>query len=334
MKLLVDSAIPFIKGRFPGDVEVIYLPGNEFTRDNLRDADGLIIRTRTRCNSDLLHGSNVKLIATATIGTDHIDTAWCRNHDIKVKNAPGCNAPGVAQYVLSSLLRTGFDPKTNTLGIIGHGNVGSIVALWAGDMGIRTLISDAPKKEAGFIDVEYLPMEEVLTHSDVVTLHVPFTKTGDFPTYKLIGEKEMWLMKPGAVLINTSRGGVTDEKYLKEFLKSGKIRAITDVWENEPDIDPELLSMSMISTPHIAGYSEEGKMRATRMVLEAVEEILGIPTDRHGLECGDTPEKISSRLITESYNPFKDSEALKCNPENFENLRNGYKYRHEPLYSK
>lgn len=332
MKLIIDKDIPFIRERFEDNVEVIFLPGKEITPDKVKDADGLIVRTRTLCNERLLRDSKIKLVATATIGTDHIDKKWCENNGILVKNAPGCNAPGVAQYVLSSLLKTGFQEK-DTLGIIGCGNVGSIVAEWAKQLGFKVLISDAPRKDAGFMDEQYMPLEEVLRNSDALTLHVPFTKEGKYPTFHLIGEKEIAVMKKGAILFNTSRGGVVDESVLKKFILKGRVKGVLDVWENEPMIDKELVDMVEIATPHIAGYSEEGKKRATRMALEAVKEVLGIPVDFTGLDCvPPSGMSISRDLIEKSYNPIFDSDALRSDPTAFEEVRNNYSYRHEPLF--
>ena len=323
-----------MEDRLPEDIEVMYVPGKDISPEIINDADALVVRTRTRCDESLLKNSKVKLLTTATIGTDHIDIPWCEKHGITVKSAPGCNAPGVAQYVFSSIFRTGFNPNKDILGIIGFGNVGSKVAEWAHEMNIRTLISDAPRESQGLKDIEYLPMEEVLRQADAVTLHVPLTYEGNFPTFHMIGQKELGFMKPGSILVNSSRGGVVDEKSLKPMLKSGKLKAILDVWENEPQIDEELAEMVSIATPHIAGYSSEGKKRATRMVLEALNECLGLPIDLKGLECiPDTSQKITTELILKSYDPFIDSKRLLKNLQKFEELRNEYSYRHEPLFS-
>ena len=334
MKLIVDNAIPFIRDRFPDGIDVTYLPGKEITPDVVKNADALIVRTRTRCDEKLLKGSNVKLVVTATIGTDHIDIPWCEANDIIVKSAPGCNAPGVAQYVFSSLFQAGFNPEKDILGIIGYGNVGSVVADWAGKMGIKTLISDDPRKENGFRDVDYRDMEDVLRNSDAVTLHVPLTKDGKFPTYRLIGNKELEMMKPNAVLVNSSRGGVVDERELKKYLKEKRLKAIVDVWENEPAIDTELARLAAISTPHIAGYSVEGKKRATKMALQAVKDVLDIDINLSGLEClPDNDKEINRETIEKSYNSVKDSKSLLADVSKFEELRTMYNYRHEPLFS-
>lgn len=334
MKIVIDEAIPFIKGRIPEEVETIYVPCQQIVAETVKDADALIVRTRTKCNQSLLEGSKVKLIATATIGTDHIDIPWCEANNIKVTSAPGCNAPGVAQYVLASLFYLGFNPDKDTLGVIGYGNVGSIVTEWAGQLGIKVLINDLPRSEAGLKDVDYLPLEEVLTKSDAVTLHVPLNKTGDHPTFHLLSEKELDVMKKAAILVNSSRGGIVDEKVLKKFLNEQRLRAIVDVWDNEPNIDRELAGLCSIATPHIAGYSAEGKKRATKMVLEALKESFGLEINFSGLECVPNGSfKMTRELIENSYNPYLDHKNFMHNMSNFEKLRNEYDYRHEPLFS-
>lgn len=331
MKIVIDKDIPFIQDRFPAEIETVYVAGAEIDKKLVEDADALIVRTRTKCDEHLLKGTKVKMIVTATIGTDHIDIPWCEVNGITVRSAPGCNAPGVAQYVLSSLFKAGFNPKTDTLGIIGYGNVGSIVADWARQCGIRLLISDAPREEAGYTDVEYVSKDRILKECDAVTLHVPLTSSGHHPTLGLIGEEELGKIKPDALLINSSRGGVVEEKALKEMLLHHRIRAVIDVWENEPDIDYELAKKAFIATPHIAGYSLEGKMRATAMALEAVGEVLGFPVDTKGLECKDPKDfKITRERIENSYNPFTDHSRLLSREKGFEELRNKYSYRNEP----
>ena len=330
-KIVVDSGIPFIRDRFPENTEVVYLPGNEFTPEIVKDADAIIVRTRTKCDKNLLEGSNVRLVSTATIGTDHIDISWCEKNNITVRNAPGCNAPGVAQYVFASLFKTGFNPENQTLGIIGYGNVGHVVADWATQLGIKTLICDPPRNEKGFQDIVYHDLDYVLKNSDAVTIHVPFTKNGKYPTFGLIGKKELEQMKCGAILVNSSRGGVVKEKDLKPFLREGKINTIIDVWEYEPEIDGELVNLASIATPHIAGYSAEGKRRATQMALKGISSILDIPVILDGLDCKNPNEiKISRKLIEDSYDPIKDHRMLASDISRFEKIRDHYQYRHEP----
>lgn len=339
MKIVIDKDIPFIEGRIKG-AEIVDIEDREIRPEVVKDADALLVRTRTKCGALLLQNSQVKLVATGTIGVDHIDREWCETNGITVRNSPGCNAPGVAQYVLSSLLKAGMDPEKDTIGIIGYGNVGRVVAKWAEELGFKVLISDAPRQELGFSDVDYRPMAEVLSKSDAVTLHVPLTKEGKYATYHLIGDKELEMMKPGAVLVNAARGGVVDESFLIPRLRSdGKskpdLRAIIDVWEGEPEINAELADLAFISTQHIAGYSKEGKMRATRMILEALKDVMGVDVDLTGLELPMVPEiTMTADIIANSYNPLEDSEILKSNIESFEKLRNGYNYRHEPGFGR
>lgn len=333
MKIIVDQAIPYIKDRIPDEVETVYMAGNAITEKEVKDAVAMVIRTRTLCNESLLKDSTVKLVATATIGTDHIDIPWCEKNGIMVKSAPGCNAPGVAQYVLSSLMRAGFDRRHHTLGIIGYGNVGSTVADWAKQIGIRVKISDPPRKDSGHTDAEYLEMKELLSTCEALTLHVPLTDSGLYPTNKMIGKEELSMMSRGTILINSSRGGVVDEESLKEKLREGGIKAVVDVWENEPEIDPELVDLAFIATPHIAGYSEEGKKRGTGMALQALEEILGVNVNIKGLECiPPVGRSVTRELIEGSYNPLDDTRKLKSAVSDFEFLRNNYNYRHEPLF--
>ena len=335
MKIVIDKDIPFIEGRLEGDWDVVYCAGGDINHELVKDAEALIVRTRTRCNESLLKDSKVKFIGTATIGTDHIDMTWCKDNGITVSSAPGCNAPGVAQYVFSSLFLSGFDCSRHVLGIIGYGNVGGLVGKWASEMGITTLICDPPRAESGYDDPAYSSMEKVLKESDAITLHVPLTETGKYATRRLIMAKEMETMKKGAILINSSRGGVVDEEALKVRLMNKDLRAITDVWENEPQIDPSLLELSCIATPHIAGYSFEGKKRGTRMVLESLGNFFGFRINIDDLrESEDASSvKITKELIEKSYNPVSDSERLKKAPLSFEKFRNEYNFRHEPAYS-
>ncbi len=348
MKIIIDNKIPFIAGRLEEVADVVYTDPFSFTPELVKDADALIIRTRTRCDSRLLEGSKVSLVATATIGTDQIDLPWCRKRGITVRNAAGCNAPGVAQYVWSALLRDGFDPASQTLGVVGYGNIGTIVADWGRKLGCRILVCDPPRRKAGFNDVEYLPLESVLREADAVTLHTPLTKSGEDATYHLIGERELEMMRPGSTLINAARGGVVDNIAWQNHLAgrrgcqaangaaasgTGAHKAVIDVWEGEPDINRNLLDLALVATPHIAGYSFEGKQRATRMVLEAVEQHFGVRVNKDGLT-GQyvAPEAIASAdIITSSYDPAADTAALRGNPGEFEQLRSNYNYRHEPF---
>ena len=332
MKIIADKNIPFLNGRIP-EADLIQLPAFDIDSDAVKDADALIVRTRTRCDSSLLKDSSVKLIATATIGTDHIDLDWCRKNGISVCNAPGCNAPGVALYVWSNLLRNGFDPHRHTLGVIGCGNVGGIVSQWGERLGAKVLVCDPPRKEKELIDHDYMPLEEVLAQSDAVTLHTPLTYDGNHPTYHLINDDTIRYLKPGAIFVNAARGEVADTDTLIAAIGKGTIgHSIIDTWEGEPRIDLQLLKLADTATTHIAGYSVEGKQRATRMALEAVGEILNTPVDLTSLQGAyEQPDELTERLIISAYDPSEMTKALKSDPNAFETLRNSYPLHKELL---
>ena len=229
----------------------------------VKDADALIIRTRTRCNRELLEGSKVKFIATATIGFDHIDAEYCREADITWTNAPGCNSASVAQYLQSSLilLQTlkGINLPEVTIGIIGVGNVGSKVAKVAQELGMRVLLNDLPREDKegkqGFSSLQTLAEE-----CDILTFHVPLYKEGRYKTCHLADDAFFQSLKRKPVIINTSRGEIIETGALLNALDTGLVSdAIIDVWENEPAINLTLLDKVFLGTPHIAGYSADGK---------------------------------------------------------------------------
>lgn len=329
-KIVVESHIPFIKGLIEPFAQVTYLEPQEFTPQAVADADALVTRTRTRCDSTLLSGSKVQFIGTATIGTDHIDLDYCSTHGITVCNAPGCNAPAVAQYVLSTigtwLKSHGFESAEGlTLGIVGVGHVGSIVARWAAMLGFKVLLNDPPRQQAEQT-VNFVDLKTVAERSDFITLHTPLCREGKFATYHLIDGDFLDNAKRCRLLINAARGPIADNLTLREF--DGDVAI--DCWENEPEIDRLLLAKAFVATPHIAGYSQEGKMRGTAMVVEALNKHFGwcipptLPT---------TPAKgcddVDFMKILESYDPLADTRLLKANAQNFESLRNHYALRHE-----
>ena len=356
MKIVVDNKIPFIKGVLEPYAEVVYLPGKETGAEVVKDADALITRTRTVCNESLLKGSAVKVIATATIGFDHIDTEWCEANGIWWTNAPGCNSWSVKQYVSSVLVslakKHGLKLEDLTLGVVGVGNVGSKVAVAAKALGMKVLLNDPPRarKEGpdGFVD-----LDEIVAKSDIVTLHVPLEKGGEDPTWHLFDAARMAAMRRNQILINSSRGPVVDNAALKQTLKAGGLKgAVLDVWEGEPELDPELVSLLDYSTPHIAGYSSDGKANGTMMSVRAVAGKLGlpltdwcptdIPAPTHGLHKGveaqtfsidaegKTRQEVLSEAILYAYDVAVDSEALRSNLSAFESLRGDYPVRREP----
>ena len=329
MKVLIDRAIPFVQGVLEPFAEVEYLDGNAFTRETVHDADALIIRTRTRCNEALLSESKVQFIATATIGFDHIDLDYCHSHNIAVTTSAGCNARGVLQWVSSVLAllakRDGFRPEERTLGIVGVGNIGKLVKEYAERWGFKTLCSDPQREERE--GVGFLSLEEVLKGADIVTLHTSLNPT----SYHLINEQNISLLRENAVLINASRG----ECVATEATRRNDLIYITDVWENEPDIDSELLAKSLVATPHIAGYSAQGKANASAMAVQALAHHFDLPLKewRPSEVATITPREISWEEMCAEIGDYCDLESesreLRQNPKKFEYLRNNYRYREE-----
>ena len=417
-----------MKGIFENECEVEYYPGSEITPQRVKDADALIVRTRTKCNAQLLEGSKVKVIASATIGTDHIDRAWCQSHNIALFNAPGCNSGGVLQYFLTALFKclstrelwqkfvnctpdagadgaagaadgaaagsvAGVDGTAEgaaaataagdsasesapfTVGVIGVGNVGSKVAAACEGLGFEVLRNDPPKERqqtlaynSGYLRIvdfkDYYSLDYLLENSDVVTLHVPLDET----TRGMADANFFARMKPGAIFINSSRGEVVDEAALLANLH--KLAAVVlDVWVGEPNINMELLQSAFIATPHIAGYSAEGKIKGTQMAVEAIRRYMrdnGL-TASTAASCthsvGATPAASApattagapaatatctipeeqpipvdfrgknideiSQMLERIFPIQEVSESRKANPHTFEEMRNNYNYRHE-----
>ncbi len=311
MRIVIESHIPFIQGKLESaGHSVVYLPPEEITTDAIRNADALIIRTRTRCNATLLDGTAVRHIATATIGTDHIDLDYCRCNQIRVDNAPGCNAPAVAQYVLSTI--AAVRPDAKTIGIVGVGHVGSIVDRWARANGFKTLLCDPP---LGL----NTPLETLAAEADVITFHTPLDSTT-----RHIADAEFFskcAKKP--LIINAARGAIVDTPALVEAIEQGRVTAAIDCWEGEPEISARLLELAAVATPHIAGYSLEGKQRATAMAIRAIDPSIAV-------ELPPVAKAPSLAAIAASYAPLADTAALRANPEAFEALRNTYSFRPEP----
>ncbi len=329
MKAVIDRAIPYIKGVLEPYAEVFYLDGCDFTPEDVADADLLIIRTRTRCDAQLLDGSRVKMIATATIGFDHIDLKYCAAHGIRVVTAAGCNAAGVLQWIAATLAllstKEGWSPCERTLGIVGVGNVGSLVERYARAWGFKVLLCDPPRKEREGGD--FLQLEEVAAKADIITFHTPL----DNSTRHLINDTLIGIIPANSVIINASRGEVAST----EALRNAPQRLCIDVWENEPEIDPTLLDKAFVATPHIAGYSAQGKANASSMVIDAVAEEFSLPLKgwypkevtpcpRTSISWADMCHEIGRYCDIEG-----ETEHLKCHREDFELIRNTYHYREE-----
>lgn len=355
MKIVIDDKIPYIHDAVAGlGVEAVYIAGGDIGPADVRDADALIVRTRTKCDSALLCGSRVSFVATATIGHDHIDSEYMARAGIAWMNCPGCNSSSVAQYLRSVLLllwrEKGIIPAHTTIGVVGMGHVGSKVAAVASAMGMRVLVCDPPCAEKGVVCGygEFMTLEQIGHECDVITFHVPLTREGRHATYHLADRTFFDGLCRRPVIINTSRGEVVDNAALIDALYINKVKdAVIDTWENEPDIDRRLLDMAYIATPHIAGYSADGKVNADNMVLEGLCRHFGLekpdriqppvlPQDvverieKLRLTCGtDNAACVEGDIALTLYNPLNDSANLKNAPHRFEELRGNYPLRRE-----
>ena len=308
-RVVADCNIPFIDTLLGDTVELVRLSPSAIDADAVRDADALLTRTRTRCNASLLDGSHCSLVATATIGTDHIDFDYCRSRGIEVVSAPGCNAPAVAQYVWASILTLlpGRDQSTVTVGVVGVGHVGSIVERWGRSMGYRMLLCDPPRAEREG-DSRFVDLATIARECDVITFHTPHTKTGQYPTYHIAGREFFDSLSRRPVIINSARGPIVDTPALLDAIDKGLVsHTVIDCWEGEPDINPSLLSRADIATPHIAGYSLEGKTRASIAVARAVCRHFGLTYNDAIPAPKDTPQAVTPRQILDSYNPLTDT---------------------------
>ncbi len=340
MKIVADTNIPFLKGVLEPYAEVVYLDGRSINHEAMVDADAIIIRTRTKCNEETLSGTRVQMIASATIGMDHIDLPWCAEHGIDVQNAEGCNAGGVADYVFSALYgitsRRAIKLEGATIGIVGVGNVGKKVEAMARSLGFNVLLCDPPRAQRegqeGFVS-----LEELLEKSTVVTMHVPL----DENTRGMADHAFFEAMQPGAIFINASRGEVVDETALIHARpKLGAL--VLDTWCNEPTPNVNLIELCDIATPHIAGYSYQGKQNGTAQAVQAVARHFGFEelrffrpaTEDENLKPvaidvkGKTQGEIAA-ILQYNYPIFTDDFLFRTNPDSFEKLRSEYNYRRE-----
>ena len=331
MKIVVDDKIPYISETLATLAdEVVYRKGSAIGPEDVHDADALIVRTRTRCDEHLLKDSKVQFVATATIGFDHLDTHWLEQNGIEWTNCPGCNSGSVAQYV-ESALRSLPQPLQKegrlTMGVVGCGHVGSKVCRVGERLGMRVLVNDPPlaslnpSKRRDFVSLETIARE-----ADIITFHVPLDET----TCYLADASFFERLQRKPVIINSSRGGVVDEQALLQALDAGLVsHAVIDTWENEPHISRVLLDKVYIGTPHIAGYSADGKVNADNMVIEALCCHFSLPIPAR-IEPPKLPVGFHySGNPLELYNVMNDSLKLKNNPEQFEEFRGNYPLRRE-----
>jgi erythronate-4-phosphate dehydrogenase len=347
MKIIIDDKIPYINGALEPFAEVLYLPGNLTTADVVRDADALITRTRTICSKEILEGSKVKFIATATIGFDHIDTDYCKTAGIEWINAPGCNAESVNQYVSSALfsysIRKKYALEGKTMGIVGVGQVGSRIAKTCEILGMKVLLNDPPRERAEGSS-QFDSLETIQEQADIISFHVPLNRGGQDNTFHMVSEQFLQNLKRQPIIINTCRGEVFDTESVYRAIKAGDISGlIIDCWENEPELDLDLLSVADYGTPHIAGYSKDGKSNGTKTSVRAISRFFELGIDDWE---PDDVEKPANPIIEQdgnnrSENAFladavlstyqieDDDRALRDQPHLFEQFRGDYPVRRE-----
>ena len=315
MRIIIDKGIPFLEGVFGSGITALHLPPEEITSETVREADALFVRTRTRIDRALLEGSKVRFVATATIGFDHIDQAYCQEAGIHWVSCPGCNAQAVCDYVEEAISSMKSDKTELTVGIVGYGHVGKLVAQMAEKKGYKTLISDPP---LGIGEA----LHTIAPLCDVITFHTPLTHEGKYPTYHLCDANILRICQPNTLIINAARGGVIDEKALCDILTdNGQLSTAIDCWDGEPEINKTLLNMVDMASFHIAGYSIQGKMRASEMCLHAFCEFFSLPILSINKKVvplqGDSEPGWLKRI----------SDQLKAAPEHFEQLRKQYRLR-------
>ncbi len=354
IKIVIDENIPFAQNVFSAFGDIILMPGREMTAADVKQADALLVRSVTQVNADLLEGSAVRFVGTATIGTDHIDLEYLKKRNITFTSAAGSNANSVVEYVLTAILvlaeKFQWQLKGKTLGIIGNGNIGSRLAEKASCLGLSVLLNDPPKqrKEEGG---SYCDLESIL-ESDIITCHVPLTKTGNDSTFHLLNAENLSKLNHHQILINTSRGSVVDNQALKQRClekRSGPL--VLDVWENEPDIDVELLKYVDIGTPHIAGYSMDGKVNGTIMLYDALCDMLQMKKNIHASDLLGRPDPNTIEIDAQNISlqaglcealttiyPIQNDNNKLCEamrdhsaqrPINFDQLRKKYPIRRE-----
>ncbi|MFA5850736.1 MAG: 4-phosphoerythronate dehydrogenase [Bacteroidales bacterium] len=359
IKVVIDDDIPFIKGVLEPYASVVYYKGKNIGQDEVRNADALIIRTRTKCDASLLAGSKIRFIASATIGSDHIDLDYCIRNSITYTNAAGCNAWGVVQYVITALFTVVHAKRLSVagkvVGIIGAGNVGERLARTAENLGFKILRCDPPVKKRiengedmtakGRFSVDrsqltpedFFDLSYVLENADIISLHVPLDKST-----KGFFNKELFSVIPqNTCFINSSRGEVVDEQAIIDY-KEKLLAIVVDVWNNEPNINLKLMDVCDIATPHIAGYSLEGKINATVLVVNAFANFFGFvdlsnytidyPVQeqvRTNINLSDSFENNMYLLLNESFPLFEEDKKLRANPLDFEHIRSAYVYRRE-----
>ncbi len=362
IKTVCCDNMPFVEEAFSTLGDTVLKDGRQISAADVRDADLLATRSTTKVNAELLEGSSIKFVGTATIGTDHIDQDYLEKQGITWMFAAGCNANSVSEYVTSALLslarKHGFSLKGKKMGIVGVGNVGSRVAKKARILGMTTLLNDPPRERdqaEGFdaSDDDFLPLDAVLAESDIITFHVPITKDGQDPTWHMADSSLFKKLKPNCIFINASRGPVVDSEALKATISTKAIaHTVMDTWEGEPGIEQELLDMVDIATPHIAGHSYEGKVMGTVMVYREAcrfldvgaewdyESLLPAPVvPEVSVDCaGRDEEDVLNEIVSAVYDVQDDDRDIRAKnsdmAKHFDSLRKDYRIRREFRFTK
>ncbi len=356
MKTVCCANMPFVEEAFSTLGETVIKDGRRICAEDVRDADILATRSTTKVNADLLEGSTVKFVGTATIGTDHIDADYLDKKGIKWTFAAGCNANSVSEYICAALLRLalrgGFTLEGKTLGIVGVGNVGTKVAEKAPALGLEVLLNDPPRQRAEGGD-HFTSLREITERSDIITFHVPLTKDGPDPTWHLADTAFFQGLKKGCIFINASRGAAVDTDALISAIKEGPVsNTVIDTWEGEPGIRTDVLDLADIATPHIAGHSYEGKVMGTVMVYRDACAFLGRPADwdyepllpepevpEITIDCsGRSDESVLDEIISKVYDIEEDDRNLRAAnadmAQRFDRLRKNYRIRREFRFTK
>jgi erythronate-4-phosphate dehydrogenase len=291
LKIVIDQNIRAAAETFDHHGEVVRLDGRKISKSDLMDVDALIVRSVTQVDAALLEGTPVGFVGTATIGTDHLDIPWLENNGISWTSAPGCNAVPASQYTLAivwlACQRLGRPLSDQTIGIIGRGNVGSKVLGLFESLGLRVVANDPPLADQG--EPGLVSQEEALA-CDIVCLHTPLTRDGPYPTLRMISAEQIARLPVGALLVNAGRGDVIDGAALMQALRDGRIHSALDVWPDEPRMDAELLEAVSVATPHVAGYSDDGKRNGTLMVYDAFCAWADEPRSSDAGNAGSGPE--------------------------------------------
>jgi erythronate-4-phosphate dehydrogenase len=344
LKIVIDRNIRGAEDTFGHHGELVPMDGRAIRKHHLVDADILVIRTATRADAELLSGTPVRFVGTTSIGTDHLDIPWLEAQGIRWSNAPGCNADSAAQYTLAMIhlacQRLGRDLADQRVGIIGRGNVGSRLQRLLDALGVETAANDPPLADRG---VDGLVSRAEALACDIVSLHVPLTRNGPYPTWRMTDAEQLARMPQGGLLVNAARGNVVDGTALLDAVGEGRVHAALDVWPGEPDLDPELLQRTVVATPHVAGYSDDGKRNGTYMVYDAFCEWSGQSPHPRGHDPGrqslaiTEPGRALEQVLEATCFVQRHDRAMRALVEStpdsiapaFDRLRKDYPYRRD-----